>query len=166
MTARFGVFSHVVDGRATAAGVTRACRARSASSRPGSPVKVLYWFSTSALPPKPPMRSRPEMNSDSCLFFARSTSAAVGPSFASLAISSVTIVSISRQRASRPRRGLHDEHPLISPDTLNAVTLRGDLPVVHQRAVQTRRQSVAQDARGDVERCVPALKYSGAGQPM
>ena len=48
---------------------------RSASNLPGSPRKVLYWFSRSALPPKPPMRSRPEMNWNSCLVLARSSSA-------------------------------------------------------------------------------------------
>ena len=100
MSRRLRVFEPAID---------RLLRRRPASARgsapdrrrtcPGSPRKVLYWFSRSALPPKPPMRSRPEMNSDSCLVLARSSSAAVGPSFASRAISSVDDPLDSARRA-------------------------------------------------------------------
>ena len=106
------------------------------------------------------------MNSDSCLFFARSTSAAVGPSFANLAISSVTIVSISASELPGRAVACTTNAPLISPEMLNAVTLvaicrsytrarfrRADNPSLRMRAVMSRVAS-------------PAVKYSGEGQPM
>jgi len=97
--ARFGVSSQSATARRSESAVTARNRWRSSSTFPGSPRKTLYWFSTSALPPKPPMRSRPEMNSDSYFVFARSSSAGVGPSFASRAISCPITSSISAREA-------------------------------------------------------------------
>ncbi len=95
MTTRLGVSSHVATAFCTDAVVSDRYRFRSASILFGSPRKVLYWLSTSALPPNPPMRSSPETNSASCLVLERSSSAADGPSLASRAISAATTFSIS-----------------------------------------------------------------------
>ena len=105
------------------------------------------------------------MNSDSCLFFARSTSAAVGPSFARRAISPVTIDSISASELPGRAVACTTNRPAISPDELNALTAvaiclsytsarvsRAESPSARMRAV---RSSVASSG----------VKYSGTGQP-
>ena len=114
----------------------------------GSPRYVLYWLSRSALPPKPPMRSRPEMKLYSCFVFARLElllpSGRASPAARSR---SPTIRSIVGERHARTRGGLHHEHAGRSRERAGrrATSVRKRL-VVDERLVEPRRQTVGQDA--------------------
>ena len=84
----------------------------------------MYWFSRSALPPKPPMRSRPDDEAELPLRLrARFSSPAVGPSFASRAISSVTICSICASDAPGRAVAMTANMPEISMEFWNEFTL-------------------------------------------
>ena len=103
----------------------------------------------------------------SCFVLARASSAGVGPVFASRAISSVTTFSISASEAPGRAVAMTANQPEISARVLERLDRRAELPVVDERLVQARGETVGQDQGGQVELGVARGEdLGGDGQAM
>ena len=113
----------------------------------------------SALPPKPPMPSRPVTKVNSHFVLARSAPLRSGPSFASRAISSVTMVSTCFE-STRPGRAVAQMTKTRDHGWLDWKAAVSDASwlVVDERLVQPRRETVGEDGRGQIELGVTRLE--------